>query len=268
MNRLISNLTVVISFVILLSSCNAHKKLVYMPDAKQLTKDELAATIGGYEPQIMPHDIISISVVSEIPGAAADFNQQSQSSTATVTGTASATTANNAPEYVVSKDGYIDFPVLGNIKVSGMTTKEAGDLIVSKITPRYISTTPIVNIRFQNYKVTVLGEVASPGIYALQNGQMTVLDALAAAGDMTIYGKRNDVMLIRTQENGELSIYTIDMQDKNLVLNKDLYYMQQNDKLYVHTNRAKGNNSSFGTVETIGISSLSLIISIISIITR
>ena len=97
---------------------------------------------------------------------------------------------------------------------------------------------------------------------------MTILDALAAAGDMTIYGRRDNVLLLRIQENGEIAIHRIDMQDKSLVLNKDLFYLQQNDKLYVETNKAKGNNSRFGTFESISLSALSIVISVIAIITR
>jgi polysaccharide export outer membrane protein len=149
-----------------------------------------------------------------------------------------------------------------------MTTGEARNYLVSLIYPRYIVEKPIVNVRFVNFGVSVLGEVAKPGIYASANGQMTILDALAAAGDMTIYGKRDNVLLVRLLEDGEVAMHRINMQDKNLVLNRDIFYLQQNDKIYVEPNKAKGNNSNFGTLQTIGLSALSIVISVIAIITR
>ncbi|MFV0536870.1 MAG: polysaccharide biosynthesis/export family protein [Dysgonomonas sp.] len=224
-----------------------------------------------HEPVIMPNDIISITVNSTVPGAANDFNlpmvPNNLSNALQTTVTSSATTG-SLQNYLIDKEGKINFPILGELKLGGMTAKEAQNHITSLIYPRYIAEKPVVNVRFINFGVSVLGEVAKPGIYNSANGQMTVLDALAAAGDMTIYGKRDNVLLVRVLENGEIAMHRIDMQDKNLVLNKDIFYLQQNDKLYVEPNKAKGNNSNFGTLQTIGLSALSIVISVIAIITR
>lgn len=260
--------------IMLFSSCSSYKNLPYFKNIDKETQEELLSSSGIHEPTIKPNDILSITVNSNIPGAAADFNlpvvptNYDKAVQTTITGTNSTSSTGSLQNYFVDKDGRINFPILGELKVMGMTTKRLQDSITSLIYPRYISQKPIVNVRMLNFKVSVLGEVNRPGIYESENGQVTILDALALAGDMTIYGKRNNVLLIRTNEQGETSVHRIDMQDKNTVENKDLFYLQQNDKLYVETNKAKGNNSGFGTVQTIGISALSILISVVAILTR
>ncbi|MDR1882723.1 MAG: polysaccharide biosynthesis/export family protein [Prevotella sp.] len=257
-------------FIIVLNSCNGYKQLAYLKNAGDITPEILSAT-AVHEPEIMPNDIISITVNSNIPGAVAGFNLPlvpNSLNNPIQTTASSSSSSGSLQNYLVNKDGKINFPILGELKLGGMTVKEAQDHIVSLVCPRYITERPVVNIRFLNFEVSVLGEVAKPGVYGSANGQMTVLDALAAAGDMTVYGKRNNVLLVRILENGEIAMHRIDMQDKNLALNKDLFYLRQNDKLYVETNKAKGNNSRFGTFESISLSALSIVISIIAIITR
>jgi len=254
------------------SSCNAHKGLPYLKNSDELTTDELLSTIGVHEAKIMPNDILSITVNSTVAGAATDFNlplvPTNLNSVIQTTVSNSTSTAGSLQNYIVDKKGLISFPVLGELRISGMTTEQAEEYIASLIYPKYISQKPIVNIRFLNFKVSVLGEVARPGVYQSDNGQMTILDALASAGDMTIYGKRDNVLLVRTKEDGQVSLYRVDLQDKNIILDKNIFYLQQNDKLYVETNKARGNSSRFGTMETIGLSALSVIISIVAIATR
>lgn len=272
--RLAKQISLIVFMSICLSSCTAYKNIPYMQGVEEISQEDLSATIGGKEPKIMPHDIISIIVNSEVPGAALEFNlpmipsntdQLIQTSASTV----SPSTSGSLQNYIVNNEGKINFPVLGEIKISGLTIKEAQGYIKSLIYPKYISSEPIVNIRFINYEVSVLGEVVKPGIYTSKNGQMTILDAIAQAGDLTIYGKRNNVLLVRTNENGELSIYKINLQDKNLLLNKDLFYLQQNDKLYIQPNKAKGNSSAWGSVESVALSAtlsaISILISVISL---
>lgn len=255
-----------------LFSCNTYKGLYYLDKAELYNKESLKQTEGVHEAKIMPNDILSIVVNSEIKGAAEDFNLQvvptnsnQVQQTSVGSGTATSGTLQN---YLVDNFGVVNFPILGSVKLSGMTIREAQEHIANLIYPDYISSKPIVNIRQLNFEVAVLGEVKNPGLYKVNNGQMTILDALAAAGDMTIYGKRDDVLLVRTLENGELSFHKIDMRNRKLALNKDLFYLQQNDKLYVHANRARGNSSRFGSLESLGMSALSILISVVAIITR
>lgn len=268
----ILNALLVLFLVIIFSSCNGYKQLPYLKDAGVSLSDTISGLAIPHEPRIMPNDIISIMVNSTVPGAASDFNLPMvpgnlDNPLQTSISTASASTG-SLQNYLVDKDGRINFPLLGELQLGGMTIMEAQHYIVSLIYPRYIAEKPIVNIRFVNFEVSVLGEVSKPGIYKSVNGQMTILDALAAAGDMTVYGKRNNVLLVRIKDNGDIATHRIDIQDKDLLQNRNLFYMQQNDKLYVETNKAKGNNSRFGTLETIGLSAVSILISIIAIVTR
>ncbi len=268
----ILNALLVLFLVIIFSSCNGYKQLPYLKDAGVSLSDTISGLAIPHEPRIMPNDIISITVNSTVLGAASNFNlpmvpgnldNPLQTSVFTAT-----STTGSLQNYLVNQDGRINFPLLGELKLGGMTIKEAQYYIISLIYPRYIAEKPIVNIRFVNFEISVLGEVAKPGIYKSVNGQMTILDALAAAGDMTVYGKRNNVLLVRIKDNGDIATHRIDIQDKDLLQNRNLFYMQQNDKLYVETNKAKGNNSRFGTLETIGLSAVSILISIIAIVTR
>lgn len=269
MKHLSGNFTSLLLFLIIIfSSCNSYKQLPYLKDAGGISPEILSTSI--HEAKIMPNDIISITVNSTVPGAAVDFNlplvPTNLSSPLQTTIAPSTANSGGLQNYMVNKDGKIDFPVLGTLKVGGMTTNEVQDYLVSLIYPRYIVEKPIVNVRFLNFEVSVLGEVNKPGVYNSQNGQITIFDALAEAGDMTIYGKRDNVLLVRTLESGETAMYRINMQDKNLLKNENIFYMQQNDKLYVETNKAKGNNSSFGTMQSIGLSALSIIVSVISVV--
>ena len=269
MKHLSGNFTSLLLFLtIVFSSCNSYKQLPYLKDAGEISPEILSTSI--HEAKIMPNDIISITVNSTVPGAAVDFNlplvPTNLNSPLQTTIAPSTANSGGLQNYMVNKDGKIDFPVLGTLKVGGMTTNEVQDYLVSLIYPRYIVEKPIVNVRFLNFEVSVLGEVNKPGVYNSQNGQITIFDALAEAGDMTIYGKRDNVLLVRTLESGETAMYRINMQDKNLLKNENIFYMQQNDKLYVETNKAKGNNSSFGTMQSIGLSALSIIVSVISVV--
>ncbi|NDW09004.1 polysaccharide biosynthesis/export family protein [Dysgonomonas sp. 520] len=260
----------VFSAILFFSSCNGYKELPYLANIDESTKQELLTTVEAHEPVIKPNDILSIIVNSTIVGSVSDFNlpmtPSGTSFAKQTTITTASPTSGSIQNYLVDKGGYINFPVLGELKIGGMTRKEAQDYITSLIYPKYIAEKPIVNIRFLNFKVSVLGEVLHPGTYESDNGQMTILDALAAAGDMTIYGRRDNVMLVRIKDDGGIDIKRINLQDKSSILNQDVFYLQQNDKLYVETNKAKGNNSRFGTFESVSLSAISIIISIVSVV--
>jgi len=250
------------------SSCNSYKNLPYFNDLGMNTKTNLETN----EVKIKPNDILSITVNSTVPGAATDFNlpvvPMNYDKAIQTTTTMASTSSGSLQNYMVDKEGMVNFPVLGKLKIGNMTTKQAQDYIAGLIYPRFISEMPVVNVRLLNFKVSVLGEVNRPGIYESENGQMTILDALAAAGDMTIYGKRDNVLLVRITDTGEIVTHRVNFQNRDIIANEDIFYLQQNDKLYVETNKAKGNNSSFGTVQTIGLSALSILISIVAILTR
>jgi polysaccharide export outer membrane protein len=257
---------------ILLNSCTAYKKLPYITEAETITTDEFANAAKNYEAVIMPKDVLSITVNTPTSAASRDFNLPLVSQDATDVIQTRVTSATGGygslQNYIVDNDGYINFPVIGRIKIGGLKKSEAEHKILTLIYPQYLKEDPIINIRFLNYKISVLGEVAKPGVYTSANEQMTLFDALAYAGDLTIYGDRKSVRIVREAANGELDVKRIDLQDKNILLDPDIYYLQQNDKIIVSPNKAKGNNSSFGTLESLALSGLSVLISVIAIITR
>ncbi|MBP1617643.1 MAG: yccZ [Bacteroidetes bacterium] len=258
------------------SSCSAYKKLPYLTNIDSEHQARLITDQGVHEAKIKPNDLLSITVSSTIPGAANDFNlpvvpsvyDQVLQTSVTGGGAAGGGGASSLQDYLVDKAGLIRFPIFGDLKVAGMSVRELEESLTKQIYPRYISMKPIVTVRLLNFKVSVLGEVTKPGTYQSENGEMTIFDALAAAGDLTLYAKRNNVMLIRTTETGDVVTYRVNLQDKNSVANKDIFYLQQSDKLYVETNKAKGNNSQFGTLETFGLSAISLVVSVAAFITR
>lgn len=261
-----------VSFTLAISSCTSYKKIGYFNNIDE-TANTLQGLNGIHEPRIKPYDILQITVNSTIPGAAADFNMPKVPVNLNNISTTSPTaTSQELQDYLVNENGMISFPVLGDIKASGKTTTELEQYIISQITPKHIIQAPIVNVRYKNFEVSVTGEVNRPGTYSSDNGQITILEALAAAGDMTIYGKRDNVLLIRINETGAYDIRRLNMQDATLLENKDIFYLQQNDMLYVEPNKTRGNNSRFGTLESLSVtatlSALSVIISIIGIITR
>lgn len=249
--------------ILFTTSCTAYKKLPYMETAEN---SELLNTVS-HQPKIMPNDIISITVNSSIEGAAASFNLPLVPIGVgnVVQTSAGSGGGGSLQNYLVDQNGNINFPVLGTLKIAGMTLKETQNYIASLIYPQYISEKPIVNVRLLNFQVSVLGEVNHPGTFTSSNGQMTVLDAIAAAGDLTLYGKRNNILLVRTNENGETQFFRFDIQDKNFINNSAIFFLQQNDKLYVETNKAKGNNSAFGTMQSMTLSIIGTSISVLSL---
>lgn len=273
MNKFLSLNTFLIGLSILfLSSCTAYKKIPYLENAETLSKEQLMATAIKYEPKIMVNDILSISVNSQVPGVASEFNLPLLPDGSTKVNqekfTKASSSSGTIQNYIVDKEGNIDFPVIGVIKVAGLTQSGLEKKIAKLISPKYLTQEPIVNVRFLNYKIAVLGEVEEPGVYTSANGVMTLFDALAMAGDLTIYGKRENVMLLRENDNGEISVFRINLQDKDLLLNKHLYYLQQNDKIIVEANKTRGNSAAIGTLETVGLSALSIVISVIAIVAK
>ena len=167
-------------------------------------------------------------------------------------------------QYLVDNQGEIDFPVLGRLKISGLTKNECEALIREKLVP-YLKETPIVNVRMVNYKISVLGEVKSPGTFTVNNEKVNVLEALAMAGDMTVYGVRDNVKLVRANANGERLIQTLNLNDANLV-KSPYFYLQQNDIIYVSPNKTVARNSDIGNSTTLWISATSILVSIASLL--
>ena len=161
-------------------------------------------------------------------------------------------------------DGEINFPVLGAMKVEGVSTKIlAADL--TKTLADYLKS-PIVNVRLTNFKVTVLGEVKVPGSYTIPNERISIIEAIGLAGDLTIQGRRSTVLLVREQE-GERKFVTIDLTNKKL-FNSPYFYLAQNDVIYIEPNKTKLNSSVVGSNTGVILSSVSILITLITLLTR
>ena len=216
---------------ILITSCTNTKKIVYFNNVQDTTFYS-----GNIEKQnpIEPNDILSITITSLNALASADFNLQNNniSRATTVTG------ANSEPGgYLVNADGTIDMPMLGSIKAAGLTKNQLKENITNSILSKKLLVDPIVDIRYLNFEVTVLGEVAKPTVITVPNEKISMLKAIGLAGDLTIYGKRDNVLLIR-EESGKKITRHIDLNSSNF-FNSPYYYLQPNDVIYVEPNKQK-----------------------------
>lgn len=245
----------IVSVALLITSCASRKKAVYFQDEEgQVIKD----SIINFEPQIQVGDLIAINVSAIDAEAALPFNLFE-------TPVLANSLLNAMPiTYLVNPDGIIQFPVIGDLEVGGLTTKELNTKL-SNILESYIKN-PIVNIRLKNFKVTVLGEVLRPGSYPVGNERISIIEAIGMAGDLTIYGERKNVILIR-EKNGKRVTINIDLTNKQL-FNSPYFYLSQNDVIYVSPNKTKINSSAVGPNTSVVISSISIIISAIAIFLR
>ncbi|HEY9362543.1 MAG TPA: polysaccharide biosynthesis/export family protein [Chitinophagaceae bacterium] len=210
-------------------SCTSTRKIVYFENVKDTTFYS-----GDNEGQslIAPNDILSISISSLNAEASAIFNplNNNNARSTTVTGSSS-----EAGGYLVNADGTLQLPVLGNIKAAGLTKKQLKDNITNLILSKKLLVGPLVEIRFLNYEVTVIGEVARPTVITVPSEKISMLKAIGLAGDLTIFGKRENVLLIR-EENGNKKTRHIDLTSRNF-FNSPYYYLQPNDVVYVEPNK-------------------------------
>ena len=250
-------------FILLLgnSSCQSYKNIPYLQNSEYLLPDSITRPL--YDARIQPKDILTISVHTTNPEASLPFNLtvaniQQQ-------GRANALTTQSALlPYLVDNNGEIDFPVVGKIKMGGLTKNEA-EHTIKKALRSYLTEEPIVTIRMENYKITVLGEVARPNTFTIANEKVNIFEALAMAGDLTVYGIRENVKLIRENEMGQQDIVTLNLNDASIV-RSPYYYLQQNDILYITPNKVKAKDSDIGRTTSTWISATSILISIASLI--
>ena len=236
-------------------SCSTVTDIAYFP---QFNKEINTVNETLYNARIKPKDLLSITIVSSEPEASRRYNlftPQTQELTRSL---------NSQPtiqSYLVDNDGNIELPILGIINVKGLSTKELESLVEKQLKPFFIEEMPIITIRILNYSVNVLGEVFRPGKFETTNERMTIFEGLALAGDMTIYGRRDNVKVLREDVNGERKIYTVNLNNKN-VFNSPAYFLEQNDVVYVEPNQSRANSSKYGAAETYRISTLSVLISL------
>ncbi len=247
--------------ILMLGSCASSKKVAYFQNA---VDGVVAQSEGLYDAKIMPKDILTITVSTTNPEAATPFNL-------TVSNTLNSTGqmysgSGVLQTYLVDNDGDIDYPVIGTIKVAGLTKNECQELVKSKIKAFLAEEeNPIVTVRMSSYRVTIIGEVRSPGVIPVGTEKMSILEALASAGDLTIYGKRDNVMLIREEANGQKTIHRLNLNDANII-SSPYYYLQQNDIVYVEPNGVQAKNSAIGSSTTIWFSFVGIVTSVASLL--
>ena len=246
----------------LLASCQSYKKVPYLQDSEVVGQTAQQETL--YDAKIMSKDLLTIVVSCTSPELAVPFNLTVASPASGAAGNNQLTTQPVLQSYLVDNDGKINFPVLGELKVGGLTKKEAEQLIIEKLKP-YIKETPIVTVRMVNYKISVLGEVVRPGTFTISNEKVNLLEALAMAGDMTIYGIRDNVKLIREGADGKQQIITLDLNKAETLLSP-YYWLQQNDIVYVTPNKAKARNSDISNSTSLWFSATSILVSLASIL--
>lgn len=252
---------VVLTMVVLLGSCSSGKDVPYFQNIDEIS---LAGSKGLYDAKIMPKDMLTITVSTTDPAAAAPFNL-SVGNTVGVSGQLS-NGGGNLQGYLVDNDGNINFPVIGHMHVQGMTKSQCQDMIREKLLPYMAATeNPIVTVRMSSYRVTVTGEVNRPGVIPVSTEKMSIVEALAQAGDLTVYGKRDNIMLIREDETGQKKMVRLNMNDANLI-NSPYYYLQQNDIIYVQPNSVKSKNAGIGPSTTLWFSFIGIVTSISSLL--
>ena len=248
--------------IALLSSCGSVKNIAYLQNSDSVNYEKSKYL---YDAKIMPKDELTITVNTTNPEVSLPFNllmqnayQQGRTLSAGASGT--------LMPYLVDTEGCINFPIIGRLHVAGLTKRECERMIQEKIQPYLaVSENPIVTVRMSSYSISVLGEVARPGSYLVSREEINIFEALAQAGDLTIYGVRDRVKLIRKDATGKKEIHTLNLNDANIV-NSPYYYLQQNDVVYVEPNKVKAQNSSVGSMTTLWFSATSILISLTSLL--
>lgn len=245
-------------FALVLFSCASRKDIVYFQNIDGLAS---AAKTNSYEIKIQPDDLLMIIVSAEDPEAAIPFNLNAVSISS---GSKQGATQGqeSLQSYLVDANGTIDFPTLGKLKVSGLSRSEVLEMIQLKIA-KYIRN-PIINLRIMNFKVSVQGEVTAPGTYNVPSDRITLIEAISMAHDLTIYGKRNNILIIR-EIDGVKSYNRVDISKADFI-NSPFYYLAQNDVVYVEPNKSRVNASAIDPNTGVIISISSLLITLVTVI--
>ena len=241
-----------------LSSCRQTEEIAYIHDAQ---RDSAFALTGQFSAGIQANDLLSIYVESETPESTIQFNQETNK-IAVMNGAVMNPGNSVVSGYLVNHDGDIIFPVLGKIHVVGLTHNELAKLIEQRLVAEGHITDPVVTVKLMNFKVSVLGDVTRPGQLVVAGERVTIFEALSMVGDLTIYGQRRNVTIIR-EENGVRTIGEIDLSSKN-VFDSPYYYLHQNDVVYVEPNMRKKKNAERDPMTMTYISSALSVISVLS----
>lgn len=230
LNTLLKFTFIVITTSLFLGCANT-KDAIYFSSTKS---NEYGSSLESLEPVIQKNDLLSINVSSINPDASEIFNAYNTSNMRSLS---ASNTVAPATGYLVDQEGYIQFPMLGKVKAAGLTKKALKDQIEGDLLSRKLLLSPIVDIRYLNYKVSILGEVARPSVLTVPNEKLTLLEALGLAGDLTIYANRNNLLLIR-EEEGKKKLIRLDLTTDE-IFTSPYYYLKSNDIVYVEPNKTK-----------------------------
>lgn len=234
----------VVCMAVFFTACTSTKKIIYLQDVVPLKQQEIEQK---YEVIIHGDDLLAIMVNSRDPELALPFNMPMVSYQLG----SNAGGQQRVLGYLVDTNGNIDFPILGEIHVEGLTRMQLTELIKNKLIEGDLIKDPIVTVQFLNFKISVMGEVGRPGSFTISGDRITLLEALSMAGDLTIYGRRDRVGVIR-ENNGKRTILFHDLRSAD-IFNSPCYYLQQNDIVYVEPNKAKSGQSSINQNNSIGV---------------
>jgi polysaccharide export outer membrane protein len=253
----IARLFSVILLVLLFSSCASKEKIIYLQNAQAGSSQEAMK----YETKLQPDDELLITVTASRHDLVNKFNLMYLNMSSTEMRTM---TDERLFSYLIDQNGEINFPTIGKIKLSGLTRTEA-EAKIRNIVREYVVDAE-VSVRVLNFEISVMGEVARPGVQVIRGDRVTLLEALSAAGDLTIYGNRENIKLVR-EVDGATTVTEIDITKADFI-NSPYYYLAHNDVLYVEPNKTRVNSSVIGPNVTVAISAISLLITIIALSTR
>ena len=248
-----------IAVMALLASCRSNRDMVYFQDIDN-NSEVLDSLYRNYSVKVKPADELLITVWSEVAEATLIYNLP-QVSFAEV-GDDAVAVNQKILSYVVDNEGFINFPLVGKLKVEGLTTGEVSELLTKEISKDVKD--PYVRVQLAKFRVNVMGEVARPGMQEVKTERYSILDALGAAGDLTQYGRRNDVLLIR-EENGNRTYHRLDLTSADL-LSSPYFYLQQNDVVYVAPNDIRQSNAEYNQNNSYKVQVISTAISAVSVI--
>ncbi|MEO6978008.1 MAG: polysaccharide biosynthesis/export family protein [Mucilaginibacter sp.] len=249
--------------ILFTNSCSSTKKIKYFQDIPDSGQLKTIAKVEYAEPKILVDDILTINIQTIDPQSSGTVTTGNvTSSNVTALGAAalfSNVGASPSSGYLVDKEGTVNISIVGKVKLAGLTTFEATQVVQTAVNIYYKHAT--VNVRFANFKINVTGEVLRPGTYTMPNEKVTILDALALAGDLTIFGKRENVLLIRDNPDGTRTPYRINLKNSN-IMSAPYFYLRQNDFIYVEARKAKSDATDASQTRYITIAGtiLSLII--------
>lgn len=260
MKKIIRFLYFYIFTFLLFTSCVSTKNITYFQNKDQI---DITASKYLYDAKIMPKDILQIQVFSMTPEAAEPFNLLKLSGSTT---TVSSTGQGTVYDYLVNNDGNIEYPVLGTLHLGGLNKSEAEQLIKSKIKPYLAeSENVVVHVRMMNYKYAILGGVRSPGLYTTQNEKVSILEAIAQAGDLTTFAYRDRIYLIRENGEGQKEYHQLNINDANII-SSPYYYLQQNDVIYIESRKTEARNAFISSNTSVWFSLISSLMSITTFI--